>query len=244
MTETKTPPVGDPADLRLAQHPSGADAHGRDGLSYPPIAELGVVGDRRSAAVINSDGVVQWFCLPAYDGIPIFGRLLDRERGGYWRLGPACGDAGSHAYVEGTNVLVTHWQSGDGELELTDAMPWPGETRPAADEGRRTLLRRLRCRRGSVRCSMQLAPRDNFGGAPMVSPVPGGWELRVAGQALGLWTSRPVELTAEGARASFALAEGEEFWAALGIGDKPAGWNPEACGEALEATIRYWREWS
>ena len=58
-----------------------------------PIAELGVIGDRRTAAVIGPDGTVLWLCLPDYDSRPVFGRLLDSERGGYWRLGPATGTA-------------------------------------------------------------------------------------------------------------------------------------------------------
>ncbi len=241
MTGTKSPRVGNPADLRLEEGCSGAN--GGDTEKYPPIAELGVVGDRRTAAVIDSAGTVQWFCLPAYDGIPIFGRLLDREGGGYWRLGPANGIAGSQAYVEASNVLVTHWRSSEGELELTDAMPWPGDTRPAADAGRRVLLRRLRCRRGAVHCVMEIAPRDDFGAGPVISPVTGGLQLRLAGQALGLWTLAPVAPTEEGVAAAFTLSAGEEFWAVLGAGEDPAGWCVEAAGEALEATVRYWREW-
>jgi Domain of unknown function (DUF5911) len=62
--------------------------------AYPLICRLIVVGDRRTAAVIAADGSVQWLCLPNFDGVPIFGRLLDAGRGGYWRLGPASGGSG------------------------------------------------------------------------------------------------------------------------------------------------------
>jgi alpha,alpha-trehalase len=55
---------------------------------YPPMAQLGVVSDRRIAALISADGTVRWLCLPNYDGGPIFGCLLDSARGGHWRLGP------------------------------------------------------------------------------------------------------------------------------------------------------------
>src|SRR5437763_14013618 len=61
---------------------------------YPPIAGLGVVGDRRTAAVISEDGTVCWFCLPNYSDAPIFGCLLDADSGGYWRLGPASAAVG------------------------------------------------------------------------------------------------------------------------------------------------------
>ena len=216
---------------------------------YPQLAQLGVVGDRRTAAVISADGIVRWLCLPDYDGISVFGSLLDAERGGYWRLGPTAtgqdgGAAGHQCYVDDNNVLVTTWQSTDGELELTDAMLAPNAWRPSGDEGRRTLLRRLRCKRGSATCIMELMPRDDFAPGLVTSRVTGGLELRVAGFALGLWTSRPVEPASDGITASFALTAGEEFWAILGLADNPAAWNPQVAEEALQATLRHWRELS
>ena len=154
------------------------------------------------------------------------------------------GAAGHQRYVDDNNVLVTTWQSADGELELTDAMLSPDASRPSGDEGRRTLLRRLRCKRGSATCAMELMPRDDFAPGLVTSRVPGGLELRVAGFALGLWTSRPVEPAPDGVCAGFALGAGEEFWAILGLANDPAAWNPQAADEALQATLRHWRELS
>ncbi|MBV8505705.1 MAG: glycoside hydrolase family 15 protein [Alphaproteobacteria bacterium] len=211
---------------------------------YPGLAQLGVVGDRRTAAVISADGTVRWLCLPNYDGIAVFGNLLDAERGGYWRLGPASGAAGDQCYVDDNNVLVTTWQSADGELELTDAMLSPDTSRPSGEERRRTLLRRLCCKRGSITCTMELTPCGDFAPGLVTSRVPGGLELRVAGFALGLWTSRPVEPAPDGVCAGFALAAGEEFWAIVGSAENPAAWNPQAAEEALQATLRHWRELS
>jgi hypothetical protein len=47
---------------------------------YPPIAQLGLVSDRRVAAVISADGKVRWLCLPSFDGTSVFGCLLDDFR--------------------------------------------------------------------------------------------------------------------------------------------------------------------
>lgn len=210
-------------------------------MPYPPIAQLGVISDRRTAAVVGADGTVHWLCLPNYDGTPIFGCLLNSSRGGYWRLGPANFAAGCQSYFADTNVLVTRWSTADGEFELTDAMLFPAGTRLAGEEGRR-VLRRLRCRRGSALGTMELAPRYDFGAGPHISPLPGGVELRLAEHDLRLWTSHPVRLREDRVCASFRLAAGEEFWAVLGLGDDPAAWNVAKAGEALEATIRYWQD--
>jgi Domain of unknown function (DUF5911) len=66
-----------------------ASVRGKGPAVYPPISRLAVVGDRRTAAMIAADGSMQWLCLPNFDGVPIFGQLLDAGRGGYWCLGPA-----------------------------------------------------------------------------------------------------------------------------------------------------------
>jgi GH15 family glucan-1,4-alpha-glucosidase len=235
MTEARAP----------GQHFSRVSAnYAGNAERYPHLAQLGVVGDRRTAAVISADGTVRWLCLPDYDGLPVFGNLLDAERGGYWRLGPASGAAGHQRYIDDNNVLVTIWQSADGELELTDAMLSPNVSRPSGEEGHRTLLRRLRCKRGSVTCAMELMPRDDFAPGLVTSRVPGGLELRVAGFALRLWTSRPVEPAPDGAYVGFALTTGEEFWAIIGLANDQASWNLQAADEALQATLRHWRELS
>ncbi|MBV8334517.1 MAG: hypothetical protein JO358_03535 [Alphaproteobacteria bacterium] len=213
---------------------------GRD----PPITQLGLVGDRRTVAVISADGTVQWLCLPNFDGVPVFGNLLDARRGGFWRLGPERAIAGRQSYFDKNNVLVTRWDSADCELELIDAMLLPGGARAAADENRRTLLRRLCCRRGLAHCIMDLVPRADFGPGDAVSRVPGGLELRLAGQALGLWTSKPVEPGSDKVASDLQLAEGEEFWAVLGVAEQPAWWDVMAAERALKATIRHWEEWS
>ena len=57
-------------------------------VPYPPIEQHGVIGDRRTAALIAADGTLDWLCLPDYDGEPYFGALLDAHAGGFWRIGP------------------------------------------------------------------------------------------------------------------------------------------------------------
>ncbi len=206
---------------------------------YPAISRLAVIGDRRTAAVVAGDGSIQWLCLPNFDGATVFGSLLDAACGGYWRLGPAVPSFGRQAYIENTNIAVTRWTTETGELELVDAMLFPDEQRAAAAESERLVLRRLRCRWGSTVCALELAPRDRFGAAPLIRRVPDGFELRLAGQTLRLWTSRPDP---NPLRATFTLSAGEELWAIFGIGRNPAMWTIEAANRALEEAIECWRE--
>jgi hypothetical protein len=176
--------------------------------SYPPLNRLGLIADRRTAALIGPDGSLRWLCLPNYDGTAVFGALLDAERGGYWQLGPLGRSDGGQRYLDNSNVLVTTWADADAEIELIDAMPWPADDRAPEKERRRVVLRHLRCRRGTAACAMHLQPRDADGQGPSVTAVTGGLEFKIAGCALGLWTSRPAIPVTGGASAEFTLEEG------------------------------------
>ncbi|MCE0763196.1 DUF5911 domain-containing protein [Pseudonocardia kujensis] len=53
-------------------------------MTQLPIAEHGMVGDLRTAALIGTDGTVDWFCAPRLDSPSPFAALLDEETGGHW----------------------------------------------------------------------------------------------------------------------------------------------------------------
>jgi GH15 family glucan-1,4-alpha-glucosidase len=62
-------------------------AHGA--VEYLPIAEHGIVWDLRSAALVGTDGSIDWYCPERFDGPSVFAALLDRKRGGFCRIAPA-----------------------------------------------------------------------------------------------------------------------------------------------------------
>jgi GH15 family glucan-1,4-alpha-glucosidase len=39
---------------------------------YPPIAEHGLIGDLQTAALVTTDGSVDWFCCPRFDSPSVF----------------------------------------------------------------------------------------------------------------------------------------------------------------------------
>jgi GH15 family glucan-1,4-alpha-glucosidase/NAD(P)-dependent dehydrogenase (short-subunit alcohol dehydrogenase family) len=212
-------------------------------ISYPPIERHGVIGDRRTAALVAADGTLDWLCLPDFDGDPVFGSLLDADRGGLWRLGPASSVFGRQRYVPDTASLVTTWETSDGILELTDAMLWPETDRSPERLPRRSILRRLRCRRGRLPCAFELYPRDNFDRDSVLERADGGLRLKAGSHMLGLWTSVPVEIRPGGAVAAFEIGQDEEIWAVLGLDEKPADWSVRAARASLEETEAHWQSW-
>jgi GH15 family glucan-1,4-alpha-glucosidase len=86
-----------------------------------PIADYGLLGDTRSAALVSSEGSIDWMCAPHFDGEPIFGALVGGARAGTF----ACGPAGrarlrSRRYVGDTATIETTWDVDGARLTLTD----------------------------------------------------------------------------------------------------------------------------
>lgn len=211
-------------------------------IPYPPIERHGVIGDRRTAALVAADGTLDWLCLPDYGRTVVFGALLDAGRGGYWHLGPATPTLGHQRYLGESAVLTTRWETGEAALELTDAMAWPDDDRDADDRSRRVVLRRLRCTRGAAACVLALYPRRDFDSMKSAA-MPHGGLFDLDSQTLGLWASRPLAIEPDGAHAAFRLGAGEEIWAVLAWNESSEVWSVQRAERALAETLDYWRDW-
>jgi GH15 family glucan-1,4-alpha-glucosidase len=124
----------------------------------PAIGALGLIGDTRTAALVDPRGRIVWLCLPHFDGDPVFGALVaGDQRGGSFTLGPA-GDAEvvRRRYRGGSTVLETTWRAGSAQLVLTEGMvaQVEGSLLPTL-----CLVRRLEARGEAVRCTVAFDPR-------------------------------------------------------------------------------------
>ena len=91
---------------------------------YPPIAEHGLIGDLQTAALVTTDGSIDWFCWPRFDSPSVFASLLDRERGGYFRIAPEGDDyVTRQLYFPDTAILITRFMTAGGVGEVIDFMP-------------------------------------------------------------------------------------------------------------------------
>jgi GH15 family glucan-1,4-alpha-glucosidase len=55
-----------------------------------PIDAHGIIGDMRSAALVNDKGSVDFFCWPEFDSPSIFCSLLDTPDAGIFQLSRIC----------------------------------------------------------------------------------------------------------------------------------------------------------
>lgn len=89
-----------------------------------PIDAHGIIGDMRSAALVNDKGSVDFFCWPEFDSPSIFCSLLDTPEAGIFQLSPDLPDARrEQIYLPDTNVLQTRWLSDRAVVEVTDLLP-------------------------------------------------------------------------------------------------------------------------
>ena len=213
-------------------------------IPYPLIERHGVIGDRRTAALVAADGTIDWFCLPDYDSPSVFGSLIDAERGGFWRLGPVHPTFGLQRYVTQSAALQTVWETEACALILTDVMLAPEDDRMAGAERRRTIVRHLRCTRGAVSCLSLIQPRRDFVSAVTVRSVEGGVIFEADDLHLGLWSSYPLLTDDDSASTTVHLRSGEAVWTVLSLGQMPNAWTEARAEAALAESVHYWEAWN
>ncbi|KAE8763128.1 glycoside hydrolase family 15 protein [Georgenia thermotolerans] len=128
---------------------------------YPLIADHGLIGDLQTAALVATDGTIDWFCSPRFDSPSVFGALLDHGRGGHLRVHPTAEVVTSkQLYFPDTAILVTRFMTEEGVGEVVDFMPVSSSVVPS---GRHRLVRMVRCVRGRMTFAIELAPRFDYG---------------------------------------------------------------------------------
>ncbi|MFC7844860.1 glycoside hydrolase family 15 protein [Streptomyces sp. NPDC057382] len=91
---------------------------------HPRIEEYALIGDEQTAALVSTDGSVDWLCLPRFDSAACFAKLLGDEDNGHWRIAPVgAGRCTRRAYRHDTLVLDTEWEVEQGAVRVTDLMP-------------------------------------------------------------------------------------------------------------------------
>lgn len=234
-----TPEAGAKDSDRISAGPRGTGTPG-----YLPIAEHGLIGDLRSAALVGTNGTIDWYCCPRFDAPSVFASILDAERGGSFELAPDVPTRTKQFYFPDTNVLITRFFADDGVGEIQDFMPVVDDSREA---DRHRLIRRVVCVRGALPFRARVAPRFEYATAPHTVHAGAGQAVFAsASLRLALTSTAPIEVDGPDVWALFKLHEGET---AVFTIDKIGGdVAPRFCAVAeaereFNATVRYWRRW-
>jgi GH15 family glucan-1,4-alpha-glucosidase len=205
-----------------------------------PIENYAILGNRASAAVVGSDGSIDWLGFPRFDSPACFAALLGGPENGRWLIAPRADNARvSRRYRPGTLILETDFETADGTITLIDCMQRRGS---ASD-----VLRLVRGIKGTVPMRMELSIRFGNGEVvPWVSRLPDGRLRAVAGPDQ-LVLETPVEHRGENLTtvAEFQIHEGEEIPFALSWEEsfRPAPESPRL-KDALDEVEKEWKQWS
>ena len=214
-------------------------------MGYLPIENHGVIGDLHTAALVGTDGTVDWLCLPAFDSPSVFCSILDDEKGGHFELKPDRYGRSQQLYLPDTNVLLTRFLSPEGVAEILDFMPVHN-----GDGARHRLVRNVRAVRGRVTLNIECLPAFEYARVGhSVSLRRAGAVFQGPGLTLGLASPDvPLEVGERGAaRATFELEEGESATFVLAVLESGEGpeevFSDRSFEELLEDTVDYWRRW-
>lgn len=92
------------------------------------IEDYALIGDCHTAALVGSEGSIDWLCLPRFDSGACFAALLGGPEHERWRIAPADEIRRvRRRYREETLVLETEFETDDGAVRVIDCMPWSNE---------------------------------------------------------------------------------------------------------------------
>ena len=208
--------------------------------SQSVIEAHGIIGDMRTAALVNDQGSVDFFCWPEFDSPAIFCSLLDTPEAGIFQLAPQIADARrEQIYLPDTNVLQTRWLAPQAVVEITDLLPVSDH-----DDELPLLIRRVRMVSGNATFSMRCAVRHDYARAVTKARADGEDVCFDAeGQpGLRLACNVPLKIADQAACSTFTLAEGELAEFVLGAVDDVRV--KVGCSDlALQRTVHFWRQW-
>jgi GH15 family glucan-1,4-alpha-glucosidase len=120
-----------------------------------PIEDYALIGDRRTAALVGTNGSVDWLCLPHFDSAACLAGLLGTDDHGHWQFEPVARYRTERRYIGSSAVLETTFTTDDGVVALVDLMP--------RNDDRADLVRKVIGVRGTVRMRHEWRIRLDYG---------------------------------------------------------------------------------
>ncbi len=208
-------------------------------IRHQGALELGLIGNCRVAALVNTTGRLVWWCYPHFDGDPVFSRLLagDEEKGFADCLLAGQSASRSH-YLRNSAIISTTLEDAQGNaVRITDFAPrfqqYGRNFRPAQ------LCRLIEPVHGLPRVTLRIRPTHGYG--KPCHAVAGSSHIRYLGGAdtIRLTTDAPLSYILR--ETPFALTHPISM--VMGV-DEPLDDAPEEVVKGfLKRTCACWHEW-
>jgi len=205
-----------------------------------PIESYGMIGDCKTAALVGTDGSIDWLCWPRFDSDACFAKLLGGQSNGFWLITPHEEiRSTSRCYRPDTMILETTFETDGGKATLIDFMLPRGTSSD--------LIRIVRCDEGEVALCMELMLRFGYGATtPWVTRLEDGAMRAVAGPDMVVMRT-PALFRGENfkTRAQFTLTKGRTMPFVLSYQpshlELPQPIDPDM---ALKQCETFWKDWA
>jgi GH15 family glucan-1,4-alpha-glucosidase len=206
------------------------------------IEDYGLIGNTRTAALVDRNGAIDWLCGPRFDSDAFFASLIGYDEHGRWALRPTVHvRENRQRYRDETLVLETEFICDGGAVRVTDFMPIATN-----GEYRCDVVRVIDGLEGEVPMEMLLDVRFGYGAdAPWIVPEPDGMRFSAGPDSVTLHC--PVALVHAGGRVSAYLRVKKGDRIPLQLRWYPSHLPTPAPLDAiaaLAATDAFWREWA
>ena len=203
------------------------------------IEDYGLIGDCQTAALVGTNGSIDWLCVPSFDSPACFAALVGSSKNGRWQIAPAEPARSVRRRYRGDSlVLETDYETASGAVTVVDCMP-PRSREP-------DLTRMVIGRRGKVAMHMELIIRFDYGSrVPWVRHIDQGIQAVAGADALILET--PVEMRGHNLTtvADFSVSAGDEIPFLL-MWYKSYHPQPSRVDvkRAIQFTESWWKDWA
>jgi GH15 family glucan-1,4-alpha-glucosidase len=210
-----------------------------------PIEDYALIGDCHTGALVGTNGSIDWLCLPRFDSASTFGALLGDEEHGHWSLAPldatAATTSTTREYLRDTFVLVTHWETSTGAVQVLDFMP--------RGDHRADVVRRVRGIRGSVTMLQTVRVRFDYADAmPWIRQAGTDQKpaiVAVAGPDAVILRTPQLQAVGHAHIGEFVVGEGDVIDSVLtwfpAHKESPTAINVD---HQLSRTTGWWQEWA
>jgi GH15 family glucan-1,4-alpha-glucosidase len=202
--------------------------------------DLAVIGNCRTAALIDTGGRIPWWCYPRFDSDPVFSRLLaGNEEKGFCDVVMENSAKSKAEYVRNTAIVVTTMEDTAGNaLQITDFVPRFRRFERVFNPPQ--IFRRIEPVSGLPRIRIRVRPTFNYGGT-YASRALGSNHIRYFGGADALRMTTDGALSYILQETPFALIKPVTM--ILGPDEPFEASITTAAREFLERTKDYWLDW-
>lgn len=204
--------------------------------------DIGLIGNCCVSALVDGDARIIWYCLPRFDGDPVFHSLLgspaEAPDDGVFSIELDEQQTSTQSYLENTAVLKTVLAGPGGIVEITDFCPrFYSRNRAFRPQ---MLVRKIVPVAGNPKIRIRIRPRFRYGAnKPVITYGSNHIRYSSAETTVRLTTEAPIDYIL--AETAFKLTEPVHL--VLGP-DETLNEGPTIVARNLEEhTINYWRAW-